>query len=165
MKKRGFTLIEILVAATIIAVLSMVAVTSYGSINKRSRDAKRKSDLEQIRSALEMYRADNGTYPKVCGWASRDIKLPTYLVPNYMSAVPKDPKISDPTAWNYLVGPGNYFGYMYAGDACPTPANGYTYALWAQLESPSAADTATLGQGSITTYNTGYGMNYKVVNP
>ena len=65
MKHKGFTLIEILVTVIIIAILTAIAVVSYVSINRRSRDVKRKSDLEQVRQALEMYRSDNGFYPAV----------------------------------------------------------------------------------------------------
>ena len=63
MKQKGFTLIELLVAMTVAAVLMGLALVSYQSARKSARDAKRKSDLEQIRSALEMYRSDNGKYP------------------------------------------------------------------------------------------------------
>jgi len=169
MRKGGFTLIEILVVATIVAVLSVIGVASYTSINKRSRDAKRKSDLEQVRSALEMYRVDTGHYPYYCGWVSYTgysypmLKQlleapPTY----YMTTVPLDPKISNPAGYAVAGGAG-YFAYMYSSDSCTTTGRGY--AIWAQLESPSAADTASLTQGSITTYNSNYGMNYKVSNP
>lgn len=168
MRTNGFTLIEILVAATIIAVLTAIGVVSYTSINQRSRDAKRKSDLEQIRSALEMYRADNGHYPYRCGWVSYNypspgLRLKELLVPDYMTAVPLDPKISNPAGYAVSGGDGS-FGYMYSSDNC-SAVLGRHYALWAQLESPSAADTASLTQGSETQYNTGYGMNYKVSNP
>ena len=54
--KKGFTLIELLIAVSIIAILISIGVVSYGSVNKRSRDAKRKGDIEQLRSGLEMYR-------------------------------------------------------------------------------------------------------------
>lgn len=63
MKEKGFTLIELLVAMTIVSVLMGVALVSYQGARKSARDGKRKTDLEEIRSALEMYRADNETYP------------------------------------------------------------------------------------------------------
>jgi len=65
-KKRhsfGFTLIELLVAMTIVAILSGLALVSYQGARQSARDGKRKADLEEIRSALEMYRADEGSYP------------------------------------------------------------------------------------------------------
>ena len=65
MKKslKGFTLIEILVVATIIGLLASGAIVSYQQLLKQSRDAKRKTDLEQVRAALEMYRSNEDTYP------------------------------------------------------------------------------------------------------
>lgn len=63
MKKKGFTLIELLVALTIIGLLVGFSLVSYQGSRKTARDAKRKADLEQIRSALEMYRTDCGRYP------------------------------------------------------------------------------------------------------
>ena len=65
MKKKinGFTLIELLVSMTIVAVLVGISLVSYQGARKSGRDGKRKADLEQIRSALEMCRSDSGSYP------------------------------------------------------------------------------------------------------
>jgi general secretion pathway protein G len=60
---RGFTLIELIVAVTIIALLMAAAVVSYTSTALKSRDAKRASDMEVIRSALEICRSQDGQYP------------------------------------------------------------------------------------------------------
>jgi len=60
---KGFTLVELLITMTVIGVLTSLALVSYQGSRKTARDAKRKADLEQIRSALEMYRTDNGAYP------------------------------------------------------------------------------------------------------
>jgi general secretion pathway protein G len=99
MSKKGFTLIEILVAATIIVMLAAGAMTAYSSINKKSRDSRRLSDVEQMRSALEMYRADNGSYPIVASGAyiyasgSFNSTLSTALVtPGYLPKLPREPK-------------------------------------------------------------------------
>lgn len=62
-KRRGFTLVELLVVIAIIAVLSAAGLVSYTSATKRARDGKRKSDLEELRSALVLYRTDVGYYP------------------------------------------------------------------------------------------------------
>lgn len=62
-RRAGFTFIELLVTVTLIAVLSAIGIVSYSSAQRRSRDGKRKADLEIIRSALEMYRADEDGYP------------------------------------------------------------------------------------------------------
>jgi general secretion pathway protein G len=117
--RQGFTLLELLVSATIIAVLTVIGVVSYSSVNKRSRDVKRKSDLEQIRSALEMFRSDNGSYPSVGSGSWRKVfnlntgNSLTGLVSTYMPAMPEDPQ---PTTRFYLyeaknIQSGNYYGY------------------------------------------------------
>lgn len=59
----GFTLVELLVAITIIGVLSSIVAMGYAGQLKKARDGKRKADLENIRSALEIYRSDCGAYP------------------------------------------------------------------------------------------------------
>lgn len=120
----GFTLIEILVAATIVSVLSVIGIVSYNSINKRSRDAKRKSDLEQVRSAFEMYRSDKGSYPgssasfqALTALDAGDGSGP--LVPTYLPSIPSDPKstVTVPLPYYYSplgVGP-PYYSYCLCG--------------------------------------------------
>ena len=89
--RKGFTLIELLIAVSIIAILISIGVVSYGSVNKRSRDAKRKGDIEQLRSGLEMYRADNGYYPNTGSGSWADASgLSTALVPTYLPSIPSD---------------------------------------------------------------------------
>lgn len=99
-QKKGYTLVEILVVLTIIAVMMAAAIVSYGSITRKSRDSKRRSDMEQVRQALEMYRADNGGYPECwAGEGGSSTKLSECLGPvltagGYLSSIPQDPKSS-----------------------------------------------------------------------
>ncbi len=156
---RGFTLIEILVAATIIAVLSVIGVVSYVSINKRSRDAKRRADLEQVRSALELYRSDNGSYP---GSSVDFIHLTALddgsgngpLVPTYLPSIPLDPKNTSDLSLEYWYSP------LGAG-------NGpyYSYCLCTNLEVPSGAGTC--GNAVTATFPSDpiEGCNYGLKNP
>lgn len=62
-KNQGFTLVELMVATSIIAILLSFSLVAGAGARKASRDGKRKADLEQIRGALEMYKADNEQYP------------------------------------------------------------------------------------------------------
>jgi len=59
----GFTLIELLVAISIIVVLASIGAVSYSKANQSSRNSRRQADIEQVRAALEIYRADNPGYP------------------------------------------------------------------------------------------------------
>src|SRR3989344_2206691 len=60
---KGFTFVELLVVITIIGVIFAAGIVSYSTITTRSRDARRKADLEAIRQSLEMCRSLTGAYP------------------------------------------------------------------------------------------------------
>lgn len=63
MKNKGFTLIELLVVVAIIGILATVVLASLGSARERANDAKRFSEINQVRNALELYYLDNNAYP------------------------------------------------------------------------------------------------------
>jgi len=133
--RKGFTLIEILIAVSIIAILTAIGIVSYASVNRRARDAKRFGDLEQIRSALEMYRSDNGYYPAVNtgsfgGVSALDAPLNTSG--GYIQALPTDPQ---PTKHSYFYEANNSTSGKY-----------YGYCLCSFLETQSTV-TSTCGGG------------------
>jgi type II secretion system protein G len=124
-KEKGFTLVELLVVIAIIGILASIVLVSLNAARQRGRDARRIADLNQIRTGLETYFLDNGSYPDAT----------SSLAPAYMSAVPADPG-------------GTAYGY----DNCGTGNNDFT--LRATLETDNAAldndiDTAACsGAGS-----------------
>lgn len=137
--RKGFTLIEVLVAVTIISVLASIGVVAYTSVNKRARDAKRKGDVEQIRSALEMYRADIGYYPNIgSGSWTNASGLSTPLVSTYLPAIPSDPKSTQ----TYRYKATNLSGSTY-----------YGYCVSALIESEDPLDTCT--PDTISSHNYG----------
>lgn len=140
-RSRGFTLIELLVAMTIVAVLIGVALVSYQGIRKSARDGKRRSDLEQVRSALEMRRADCGSYPATSlssgGNIIGDGSTSTCLVTTTYITIPNDPVT------------GNNYSYTGATNS---------YALCAALEIGGGTVTGCGSCGTAT-------CNYKVINP
>lgn len=97
-RRAGFTMIELLVVISIIAVLSAIGVASFTGSQKRARDARRQADLEAVRSALELYRADN----PVTGYPASTAPLS----PTYMSAIPVDPRTQ--AAYPYVGGGTTY---------------------------------------------------------
>jgi general secretion pathway protein G len=100
----GFTLIELLVVATIIIVLTTIGIISYNQSLQSSRNARRKSDLEIVRQALVLYKADNGYYPNT----DYDGLLGSAGVgTTYISTLPLDPKITQSDSFAYTYTPAN----------------------------------------------------------
>lgn len=87
-KLLGFTLLELLVVMAIIGILAAIGMSSYGTVQSKARDARRKSDLENVARALEMYYNDNKAYPGSIAW---DAKWATGATV-YMEKTPKDTK-------------------------------------------------------------------------
>ncbi|MEI7478183.1 MAG: prepilin-type N-terminal cleavage/methylation domain-containing protein [bacterium] len=61
-KQKSFTLIEMLIVVVIIGILAAALIPRLQSVQARARDTKRKADLHQIATALEIYKEDNGSY-------------------------------------------------------------------------------------------------------
>ncbi len=105
-RQLGFTLIELMVAVTIIAMLTAAGLISYRQASISSRNSKRKADLEQIKAALVLYRTDNGKYPATSpsGFTSMgQYENPPYsTLQAYLSCQsPQDPKNVSPYVYTY----------------------------------------------------------------
>jgi len=185
--QRGFTIVEILVAVAIIGALTAIGTATYQSANQKARDARRKADLEQIRAALEMYKADNGEYPcgylwgpckgtsgsfgysgRGQGWATSkedgsscySADLENILEGGSLSKIIYMPQVPhDPYGGgcNGYKG-GKYWGYMYYY----ATAGGKDYCLYARLDKPPADNGCS---GCPTAPLTSYDKNYCLKNP
>lgn len=136
----GFTLIELLVVIAIIGILIGISLVALQGARGAGRDARRKADLEQIRSALEVYRSDCNSYPgSVSFGGALSATCPT--ASTYLGSVPNDPL--NPTM-RYYYGPGT---------------GNRTYELCAKLE--SGGTTGICGTNSCGAQT----CNYKVTSP
>jgi prepilin-type N-terminal cleavage/methylation domain-containing protein len=55
MKKRAFTLVEMLIVVVIIGILATFVVLALSSATKKTRDARAKRSVETVRDAIEQY--------------------------------------------------------------------------------------------------------------
>ncbi len=69
-KKIGFTLIELMMVISIIALLSSVVSASVATNRKKANDAKTKQEVRQVQLALETYNDEHGGYPTCEGGSS-----------------------------------------------------------------------------------------------
>jgi len=65
--QRGFTLLEILVVISIIGILLGLGSVAFSTAQKKGRDARRRSDMKAVQSALEQYYSVNSTYAAPIG--------------------------------------------------------------------------------------------------
>ncbi len=125
MKRKGFTLIEILIVISIMAMFTAMIYSSFDKSKAKSRDQKRVSDISTIQLALEQYFNKHGIYPINLD----DLVTPPSPDKPYLSEMPKDPitnkKYNDPTSTN-----SGYFPITRSSSS----ANCTYYHLWATFE-------------------------------
>jgi prepilin-type N-terminal cleavage/methylation domain-containing protein len=60
----GFTLIELIVTATIIVILAGLVLSTVGYVQKKAARSRAETELAALSAACEDYKADNGIYPR-----------------------------------------------------------------------------------------------------
>lgn len=137
-KKKGFTLIEILVVVALIAILAAVTIVAINPAKNfgDTRNAQRSSDVATLLDAVTQYLATQGNSlsglgsipvcptTTVIGTNTGLINLTTQLVPTYIVAIPIDPS----------VGTAGSTGY----DICTTASNRI------QISAPNAENGKTI---------------------
>ena len=152
----AFTLIELLLVISIIAILAAIILASISGPQASARDSRRQSDLSQIKTSLQAYYLANNSYPST---GSTGISLEEDSAANgsftqamkgsgYMSVIPKDPKYTTPT--------GEY-AYKYVA----TTSDAYTLCAKSEATSDNyfyaTQDSSSVSQTSTAPMFTGWG--------
>lgn len=95
-KQLAFTMIELLVSATIIILLTTIGLVSYRQAGISSRNAKRKADLEIMRQALALYKQDYGYYADSSSVDFAALVAELYEQEYLSETVVTDPKNTEP---------------------------------------------------------------------
>lgn len=149
-KAYGFTIVELLIVIVVIGILAAISIVAYNNVQQKARDSQRAQDIRTIAKALEMYYTDYGEFPNsACGASCPPGKkggttvattadgswsvLEDALVPDYISALPKDPQASTDKDPGYT-GATNYDYLRWVPSTCSTVTT-KTYVLVYRLES------------------------------
>lgn len=101
---RGFTMVELLVVISIVGILASIVYASFGNSRAIARDEIRKTDLKSLQLALNLYKAQNGSFPPAGCVTGNNTLTPASttscvggqyiqnLVPDYIPALPRDPR-------------------------------------------------------------------------
>lgn len=148
-KKRGFTLIELLIVIAIIGILSTIVMVAYSGLQTRSRDSKRKGDLQAMSSGANLYYADNKSYPggKIDGSTNQAYKVSN--IASDTSAFTCDNTSVGSfsqvafTEWSCLT----IRGYIGQWPSDPLSSRGYSYYVMGKSTSPPASALGTNSTG------------------
>ena len=131
--KRGFTLIEMLVVMTIIALLLTLAVPRYFRSMDYGREHVQRQHIATLRDAIDKFFGDQGRYPD---------SLDELVTKRYLRQLPVDP-IASSTQWVVVEPPDPTLGKVY--DVQPAPI------VKAEGSSAATAAPATTTTGTAIT--------------
>jgi general secretion pathway protein G len=122
MKKNGFTLVELMVVLTVIALLISIVVPDYVGRVRRAEEAVLKENLLVMRDALDKHYADVGKYPA---------SLDELVSKRYLRSIPDDPLTQSKT-WVVVAPTDSKRGGVYdiKSGAKGNGSNGTPYDRW-----------------------------------
>jgi general secretion pathway protein G len=108
-RQRGFTLIEMLVVMTLIALLLTLAVPRYFNALDNGRARVQQQNVATLRDAIDKFNADQGRYPD---------DLQELVVKKYLRQIPLDP-VTEAANWVVIAPADPTLGNVY--DVQPAP--------------------------------------------
>jgi general secretion pathway protein G len=89
-RRKGFTLVELLVVLAIVALLLTIATPRYFRSLELARESALTQTLRASRDAIDRFYGDKGRYPE---------SLEELVETRYLRSLPMDPIVESATAW------------------------------------------------------------------
>jgi general secretion pathway protein G len=115
-RRSGFTLIEILVVMTLIALLLTLAVPRFFSSLDKGRLAVQQQNIATLRDAIDKFIADKGRYPD---------ELDELVVNKYLRQIPLDP-VTEAANWLVIAPSDTAKGHVYDVQSAAHPTSQMT---------------------------------------
>ena len=155
---KGFTLIELVIVISIIALLSGISVFALNNARSSGRDAKRRGDLAQIASGLELYKSDCNVYPNALPAVNSPLlgntapcTLPSTNI--YIQAIPGDPDTA------------RFYVYQPRPSGCTSTDSCRQFLIWASLENPPTIPSYCTGTAPLCGSTVATTCNFCITNP
>ena len=148
----GFTIVELVIVITLIAILSTVATISYTSILTSTRDEQRRSKTTAISDALEKFYEKNGEYPGCTAMREPPATVVSTtlknITPDTLTAPTADSGTNSITCSD-ISGPGDddVFAYVGSGSICSSGNACVKYTLKYREEGTSVIKTIVSRKG------------------
>lgn len=90
--RAGFTLVELLVVVSIVAILTAVIMSNVRTAKEKARDSVRMQDVKTFQAGLALYQTGKGQYPIYDGYITGDDLLSQSLKNDMiLKSIPLDP--------------------------------------------------------------------------
>jgi general secretion pathway protein G len=116
----GFTLIELMIVMTIVALLLALVTPRYMHSLYRSKETVLHANLDQTRDAIDKFYGDTGQYPDTLG---------TLVERHYLRKAPYDPLTDSTETWVLVPSDSGGVSDLHSG-AEGNASDGTPYAQW-----------------------------------